>query len=205
MAQAIVGGCLVNIYLYNLIKRMQYEEVAPPLSQHWYIAMYTTVIWCSGYIVSDSAPSIMIYIWLSYTWLILILSFIDIFFMLLPTMLIWLLGILGITYKYYIQQDGITDIILDGCLGYLVMALFYYGHIWFRKSPGLGYGDVRLCMVLSIWVGAENLPLLLFISAFSAIIYTMIYSFLTLRWLRCTPFGPFLCLSASVLLTWSNQ
>ena len=54
-------------------------------------------------------------------------------------------------------------------------------HLYLRKTEGLGFGDVKLIGVISLWAGFAYLPILIIISSILAIFHVLITSKLFLK------------------------
>lgn len=63
-----------------------------------------------------------------------------------------------------------------------------------RKVAGLGFGDVKMAGACALWFSPWNLPLFLFLTAISALLYVALRASVTGRLDRSArvPFGPFL-------------
>lgn len=198
---AIIGGVIACTVLRYFIATLSKSNECVIRSRPICIFMYTSLVWCSIYIVLVCSDHYAI--WLIYTWLSLLLVYIDCQFLLLPRVIVWLLGILGVFYQYVCLHTAWNYIVISALSSYLAMAFFYYSYIWLTRNTGMGYGDVRLTVALGIWVGYEYLPWLLMLAAIFALMYTAIFSLVSRRLLRICPFGPFLCLSSTIILIYN--
>jgi len=68
------------------------------------------------------------------------------------------------------------------------------GFLAVRKVAGLGLGDVKMAGACALWFSPWNLPLFLFLTAISALLYVALRASVTGRLDRSArvPFGPFL-------------
>lgn len=94
------------------------------------------------------------------------LSVIDLKYMLLPDvlvfMLIWggvLASVLGIIPVK--PRDSVLGVVISWAVMYSVMVIYEK----IRHQDGLGYGDVKLYAAVSAWIGLDLLPELILISA----------------------------------------
>lgn len=76
-----------------------------------------------------------------------------------------------------------------------VLALFRSGYAWFRRSEGLGLGDVKLAAGIGAWLPVEAIPLCFGLATSSALLTVMFARLGGQSVLRTTriPFGAFLC------------
>lgn len=139
----------------------------------------------------------------------LVLTMIDWYHMILPTRVIrWGMGI-GLIER--ILQSIISNnkyllinALLGAIVGYGLFILVYYGSQWLLKKEGLGYGDVRLMCFLGLFIGFNQLFLMIIISCVLASIYGLVL----LKVRKSSepyPLGPFLNLGAFIVIMWGEQ
>ena len=75
-----------------------------------------------------------------------------------------------------------------------------------RKTEGLGFGDVKLIGIISLWTGFSVLPILIIMASIFAIIHIFINSKLSFKKVvdLKAPFGSYLSLSLLILIYLSN-
>ena len=104
--------------------------------------------------------------------------------------------LMGLAQCYFFNFTSITD----GCLGMIIgavvagiVAVLYQS---IKKKIGLGWGDVKLIAGLGAWLGLESLPLLIFLSSISGIVFIFLRGIKTGKQIYNdkVPFGPFLCI-----------
>jgi len=147
--------------------------------------------------------------WLVYTvfcGIFLVASFIDLDSFILPDVLTYPAGALAL-FSPLLLPVSFIDTMLGSAFGagsFLLLQQFY---VRVRKIDALGMGDVKLMVSLGALVGLGGLPLMVLLSACSALIVSVIY-------LRrpsaqgmhtAIPFGPFLCLGAILTLIYGND
>jgi leader peptidase (prepilin peptidase)/N-methyltransferase len=132
--------------------------------------------------------------------LLLVLSAIDLEEMLLPDVLVFPLLPLGLLYQSW-YGDGPASAGLGAVAAFAVMWATAASYRLARKVDGMGGGDVKLAGALGAWLGVANIPFFL-IGAFAS--GTLVMSAFLLIWKSGTkaplPFGPFLALSAALLV-----
>lgn len=132
----------------------------------------------------------------------IVLTFIDIKYMLLPTDIILTgvcvaLVIRGIGSYIEGEMNFFLQGIWGGIIGYGIMALLFFICMYLLKREGMGYGDVRYMGMIGIFTSWQAVLLTLFIGSFIGSIYGIIQ--LSVRRKSETfPFGPFMSLGALV-------
>lgn len=202
----ILWGLLGNKIEEQLVK--DYDEII--LSKGWSIYMMpiiTGILWLllwQTYGVSLETIGYMLFIGL-----LMILACFDLKYMLLPTKVIYM-GI-GLCIIYRLLQLAITResyFIISGGLGALIgyglFLIIFYGSKWLFKKEGLGFGDVRLMALIGLYVGIEDLFILIIIASILAVLVGVIL-YLIRRKSEAYPFGPFLCGAAIVMVLFGNK
>lgn len=202
----IIGGLLSNKIEEQLVK--DYDEII--LSKGWSIyivPIITGVLWLQlwqSYGISLEIIGYMLFIEL-----LMILACFDLKYMLLPTKVIYMGIGLGIIYRllqlaitresYFIISGG-----LGALIGYGIFLMIFYGSKWLLKKEGLGFGDVRLMALIGLYVGIEDLFILIIIASILAVLVGVIL-YLIRRKSEAYPFGPFLCGAAIVMVLFGNK
>jgi len=93
------------------------------------------------------------------------------------------------------------QVALKGVIGIAVLMIFIQAFTWLlRKEFGLGWGDVQLAVVLSLWLGLELSLLGMFFAALIAILVWLVQSRkASFSWDRKIQFGPYLAIAAIIL------
>ncbi len=139
----------------------------------------------------------------------LVLTMIDWDHMILPTRVIrWGLG-LGLIER--ILQSIVSnnkylliDALLGAIVGYVFFMIVYYGSQWLLKKEGLGYGDVRLMCFLGLFIGFNQLFLMIIISCILASVFGLVL----LKVRKSSepyPLGPFLNGGALIVILWGER
>lgn len=139
------------------------------------------------------------------------LSVIDLKYMLLPDvlvfMLIWgglLASVLGIIPVK--PRDSVLGVVISWAVMYSVMTIYEK----IRHQDGLGYGDVKLYAAVSAWIGLDLLPELILISAvLGGFFYLAAWAYFEkilrvsespfIKENKYIPFGPAIALAALIL------
>lgn len=93
---------------------------------------------------------------------------------------------LGLIWSFWSSVTIPLSAALGAALGYGTFA--FIGSVYFRRTgeDGLGLGDAKLLAAAGAWLGWEDLPLLVAVSAASAL------AFAAMTWRRRVAFGPWL-------------
>ena len=134
------------------------------------------------------------------------LSFIDLETYLLPKKLVWpSVGAVVLAFVAVAVIDGRWDDLQRALLGGVVSTLAV-GVIWFIAPRGMGFGDVRLMMLLGLLTGwvSRGTVLAGFVLAFvlgGGLSLVLLVTRLRQR-KDAIPFGPWLCLGCLVAILW---
>jgi prepilin signal peptidase PulO-like enzyme (type II secretory pathway) len=132
--------------------------------------------------------------------MLLALSAIDLETMLLPDVLVFPLLPAGLLFQA-LYGDGILAAVAGGATAFAAMWAIGAAYKQARGQDGLGGGDVKLAGALGAWIGIAHV-LIFLTSAFGVALMVMGPLLLVSRAqaAKPLPFGPFLALSASVLV-----
>ncbi len=138
---------------------------------------------------------------LTFTWILLALTFIDYDTQLLPDQLTLPLVWLGLLVNL---QGGFTDTrsaIVGAVAGYLFLWSTYWAFKLITGKEGMGYGDFKLLAAIGAWLGWQVLPAAVLIAAGVGLLYALATSVLGQRESsQPIPFGPFLAIAGWVSL-----
>ncbi|MBD2811002.1 prepilin peptidase [Xenorhabdus sp. Vera] len=131
---------------------------------------------------------------------LLLLSVIDIKTYLLPDIITLPLLWLGLLFNIESNWIPIKSAIYGAISGYLFLWFLYWLCWSFLKKEGIGYGDLKLTAAIGAWLGVEMIPILMLMASLSGL-----FGFIIIRLKRKSypdfmAFGPYLCLSAIVLV-----
>ena len=145
-------------------------------------------------------------IWaLYFTWILIVISAIDFKIQYIPDRCVFLLLWSGLLLNALHQFSSPILAILGAIIGYISLKIFQKIFYLFRRTEGIGEGDLKLTAALSAWLGIDNLPLLLLIAAIIALIYSlMLIICRKINWKSMIAFGPFLSMSGWLLLVFNS-
>lgn len=107
----------------------------------------------------------------------------------------------GLLYHQCCLSAGLPDAVWGAMAGYVVLAFLYWIYRWLYHKEGLGYGDVKFLAALGAWHGWQSLPVLVFLAALFACVFTLV---LFIRRGKAVlknplPFGPFLATAGFIV------
>lgn len=132
---------------------------------------------------------------------LLALAAIDFRTQLLPDAITLPLLWAGLLYQLLFQPLMLHSAVIGAMAGYLVLWGFYWLFKLVTGKEGMGYGDFKLMAALGAWLGWQQLPLLLLLSAGVGALVGIAVQ-LVLPRLRGAPmpFGPFLAMAGWIAL-----
>ncbi len=170
-----------------------------PLVELLTAAVSVTVVWQFGW-STQSALGLML------SWLLIVLSMIDLEHQLLPDTItlpgMWL-GLLS-SLGGWISDPSSS--ILGACLGYGSLWLVYHLFRLATGKQGMGYGDFKLLAMLGAWLGWSMIPTIILISStLGALVGIAMIALLDHRRNQPIPFGPYLALAGWICLLWGTR
>ena len=114
--------------------------------------------------------------------------------------------ILGIVLTLGLQVETWTDVLLGGVSGGLIVWIIgWIGKLLFKKDS-LGMGDVKLLILIGVYVGFPDVAVCLFFGIFAAGIFIITGMALQKLHLGDTiPFGPFIAIGSLAYLLWGEM
>lgn len=131
--------------------------------------------------------------------IMLLISLTDLCFYLIPSGLVYGLGICFLVTH---QGCPVSSILQTPVLLFMIFYVLYSLPSKHGR-PMLGYGDVKLAPVLGLIFSARCIPAFLFLSATLCLAGLLLRSLIEGRLVKQSPFGPWMCFSA--LLIFINQ
>lgn len=118
-------------------------------------------------------------------------------------------AVIALPVSIFVLGNDWLNVLLGGVLGAVVFWLVGVLYLRRRGVEGLGFGDVKLMLMIGFLVTAELLPLIVIMAGLAAVL-----GFAVAALLRKSaeglgsmemPFGPYLCLAAWVTLLWGHD
>ena len=128
---------------------------------------------------------------------IVALCLIDLEYRIIPDLLQWVMGALGLLYALsgFIH---IADALAGACIGGAVGMVLRTGYQWVKGRPGLGMGDVKFMIVAGMWLGITPLMPFFFYAGILGVISALLWRLISRD--PYFPFGPALALSLFILV-----
>jgi prepilin signal peptidase PulO-like enzyme (type II secretory pathway) len=172
--QSIPYWCNVPIFSYLFLRgRSQccHQKIAPRYLLVELLTISTSII--LGFYFG---PTLKLLAALMLTWSLTALTFIDLETQLLPDKITLPVLWLGLLCNVFSVFASLTSAVLGAISGYVFCYIVAGIFKKIRKIDGLGRGDFKLLAMLGSWFGWQLLPIILFISSFSAILSVIIYA-----------------------------
>ena len=143
---------------------------------------------------------------LVFSFLLLVMIFIDIEHQLLPDSLTMGLLWLGLMSNYFALFVSLHQAVLGALLGYLSLWSIMHLYQYLTGKQGMGHGDFKLFAALGAWLGWQALPYIIILASLTGIIFG---SFILWRQQqdKNTPiaFGPYLAIAAWIMLLYGQS
>ncbi|PHM63376.1 prepilin peptidase [Xenorhabdus ishibashii] len=95
---------------------------------------------------------------------------------------------------------SINSAIYGAISGYLFLWFLYWLCRYILNKEGIGYGDLKLTAAIGAWLGVEMIPILMLMASLSGLFGFVIIGVKRKSFPEFIAFGPYLCLSAIILL-----
>jgi len=143
---------------------------------------------------------------LTFTWILIALTFIDLDHHLLPDPLTLLLLWLGLFLSLFSLFCNSHDAIIGAIAGYLIFALTQWVFYLATHKIGLGQGDFKLLAALGAFLGWQMLPLIILLASLTGLIFALTHMMIKQQF-KSVPFafGPYLAIAGWVALLWGNE
>jgi len=156
------------------------------------------VVWRFGVTLPSAAALVL-------TWGLITLAVIDLDTQLLPDAislpLLWL-GLLASLPEWFTDSHSA---ILGATLGYVSLWAVFQLFRLFTGKEGMGYGDFKLLALLGAWLGWQNLPQIILLSALTGAVAGMLLILLRGHDRQMPiPFGPYLAAAGWISLLWGD-
>lgn len=131
-----------------------------------------------------------------FTWILIVLTCIDLDAKLLPDGLTLPLLWLGLLVNVFVGFTDLVSAVIGAVAGYLVLWSIYWVFKLLTHREGMGYGDFKLLAALGAWFGWQTLPVIALIASVVGIVLSVLAG----RAREQIPFGPFLAIAGWVTL-----
>jgi leader peptidase (prepilin peptidase)/N-methyltransferase len=140
------------------------------------------------------------------TWVLIILTVIDLDHQLLPDQLTLPLLWLGLGFNLYQGHVPLDEAVLGAMAGYLSLWSVYWLFKLVTGKEGMGYGDFKLLAALGAWLGWKMLPVVILMSSLvGAIVGLSLIAVLGRDRNVPIPFGPYLAAAGWIAALWGQD
>lgn len=144
--------------------------------------------------------------YLFFSSLLIIITFIDLEHQLILNKITYPGIILGLLVSFFLPNLSSLQSLLGGLIGGLIIYLLHLLSLLLFRKVGMGGGDLKLAILLGVFLGWQDLLLSLLIASFVGGIVGGVLIFLRIK--KRTdyiPYGPYLCLGGMVVLLWGED
>lgn len=137
--------------------------------------------------------------------LLIALAAIDLQHMILPDELTLGGSVVFFAYSFFNPEIAQLDAVLSGLGAALFFTALFYFYLKVRKIEGLGFGDVKMALLLGLFLGLSRLAIAIFLASFSGLLVGLYFIVFRKKNLKLAlPFGPFLALGSYLSLFWGE-
>jgi len=138
--------------------------------------------------------------------LMIALAAIDLEHMILPDELTLGGAALFFIYSFFNPEVGQLDAVLSGLGAALFFAALFFFYLKVRKIEGLGFGDVKMSLLMGLFLGLQRLAVAILLASLSGLLVGIFFIVFRKKNLKLAlPFGPFLALGSSASLFWGGS
>lgn len=138
--------------------------------------------------------------------LLIALALIDLEHMILPDGLTLGGGVVFLIFAFFHPVISTLDAFATAFGSALVFTGFYFFYLKVRKIEGLGFGDVKMMILLGAFLGVKKMVIAIFLASVSGLLVGLLIIVLKRKNLKMAlPFGTFLSLGAFVSLFWGES
>jgi leader peptidase (prepilin peptidase)/N-methyltransferase len=143
---------------------------------------------------------------LLFTWIIIVLTFIDLDYYILPDQLTFLLLWIGLVSSLLNLFCTPQEAIIGGMTGYLIFAIIQWIFKLITNKDGMGQGDFKFLAAMGAFFGWRMLPFIILLASLSGIIFTFSQMIIKGDYKsHPLPFGPYLALAGWCTLLAGNE
>ena len=131
--------------------------------------------------------------------LIIALGVIDLKHMILPDELTLGGAALFLIYSFFHPEQNTIELIVTAFVAALFFAAIYYYYVKVRKREGLGFGDVKLMLLLGAFLGFKKLLVAILLASFAGVLVGIFFIVFKKKTVKLAlPFGTFLSLGSYI-------
>lgn len=138
--------------------------------------------------------------------LLIALALIDLKHMILPDELTLGGGLIFLVFSFFNPEITYWDAFGSAFGSALIFTGLYFFYLKVRKIEGLGFGDVKMMILLGAFLGLKKLVIAVLIGSFSGLIVGLFFILFKKKNLRLQlPFGTFLGFGSYISLFWGDE
>ena len=150
--------------------------------------------------------SVSAFYYLVLTYVLIVISFIDLDTMLVPVKLCYFAMLAGILLSPLVPEVSFKDSVLGASFGAGLILFIIETYAVFTGKEGMGYGDANIMALIGAFIGWQKVLLALFIASFVGALVGMGYVFLKGKSLKvAVPFGPFLSVGGYLTVLYGDK
>jgi len=141
-----------------------------------------------------------------FSWILLVLIFIDFEHQILPDILTLSLLWLGLLASIFPVFTTPADAIIGAVAGYMSLWLIAKVYEFMTHREGMGHGDFKLLAALGAWTGWQVLPWIVLVAALlGAVVAIVLVVLKRANAKTAIAFGPYLAIAGWIVLFWGKQ
>lgn len=195
----------IPIISYVLILVGNCSQCKTPISPRYPIVEALSALISVPIVYSFGFNTITFYA-LVFSWVLIVLTFIDLEHFLLPDKLTLPLLWMGLLLNTFDTFTSLEEAVYGAVAGYLALWTVYWVFKLITGKEGMGYGDFKLLAALGAWMGITALPLIILLSSISGIAIAILLALFNKQSFdKPIPFGPYLTIAGFISLLWGPQ
>jgi len=150
--------------------------------------------------------SVSAFYYLILTYVLVVISFIDLDTMLVPVKLCYFAMLAGILLSPLVPEVSFKDSVLGASFGAGLILFIIETYAVFTGKEGMGYGDANIMALIGAFIGWQKVLLALFIASFVGALVGIGYILLKGKNFRVAiPFGPFLSIGGYITAIYGDR
>lgn len=138
--------------------------------------------------------------------LLISLALIDLVYMILPDELTLGGAVIFLAYSFFNPNVAVVSALAAAFGSALIFTALYFFYLKVKKIEGLGFGDVKMMLLLGLFLGLDKLLVAILISSFSGLSVGLFFILFKGKNLKFKlPFGTFLSLGSYISLIWGKE
>jgi len=160
----------------------------------------------SAYVVFHFGWSLQSLLGLIFTWVLIVLTFIDFDHKLLPDDIVLPTLWLGLAISLIPIFANAQNALVGAIAGYLVFWIVFQVFKLLTGKEGMGHGDFKLMALLGAWLGWQFIPQIVLVSTLAgSIIGISLMVFKKASRDLAIPFGPYIAIAGWIALIWGRD